>query len=301
MTIQRRDFIKSTGLALGAASVAKINFLNLLFEQDAFKMTALRNNVGIFEERGGTIAWMVSNNGIVVVDTQFPDQAGHLIGEIKKKQTREIDLLINTHHHGDHTAGNIAFKGLVKNHVAHENAVKNMKSRAEASDSMDKVLLPVQNFKKNLSLNVGDEKMSMDYFGAAHTDGDAIIHFENANIAHMGDLLFNRRVPYIDKSAGANIANWQVVLEEAQKHYDNDTLFVYGHAGEGYEIQGGKADLAAFQNYLGKVLEFVKKGVDAGKTKEELAKTESIPGAEAFKGNQTRAVNAAWTEIVEGK
>lgn len=301
MTIQRRDFIKSTGLALGAASVSKINFLNFLFEQNTFKMTALRNNVGIFEERGGTIAWMVSNDGIVVVDTQFPDQAGHLIGEIKKKSTRQIDLLINTHHHGDHSAGNIAFKGLVKNHMAHENAVKNMKANGERNNSMDKVLLPSNDFKKKFSTKVGGEKISMNYFGPGHTDGDAIIHFENANIAHMGDLLFNRRVPFIDKSAGANIANWQVVLEQAQKHYDSDTLFVYGHAGEGYEIQGGKSDLAAFQNYLGKVLEFVKKGVDAGKTKEELAKTESIPGAETFKGNQTRAVNAAWTEIVDEK
>lgn len=301
MTIQRRDFIKSTGLALGAASVSKINFLNFLFEQDAFKMTALRNNVGIFEERGGTIAWMVSNNGIVVVDTQFPEQAEHLIGEIKKKSTRQIDLLINTHHHGDHSAGNIAFKGLVKNHMAHENAIKNMKATGERNNAMDKVLLPENDFKKKFSTKVGDEKISMNYFGPGHTDGDAIIHFENANIAHMGDLLFNRRVPFIDKTAGANIENWQVVLEEAQKHYDNDTLFVYGHAGEGYEIQGGKSDLAAFQNYLGKVLEFVKKGVAAGKTKEELAKTESIPGAEAFKGNQTRSVNAAWTEIVDGK
>ena len=269
--------------------------------QDGFKMTALRNNVGIFEERGGTIAWMISNDGIVVVDTQFPDQAVHLIDEIKKKSTREIDLLVNTHHHGDHTAGNIAFKGLVKNHVAHQNAVKNMKATGERNKTMDKVLLPNKDFKKQFSKKVGDEKISMNYFGAAHTDGDAIIHFENANIAHMGDLLFNRRVPFIDKSAGANIANWQVVLEQAQKYYDNDTLFVYGHSGEGYEIQGGKADLNAFQHYLGKVLEYVKKGVDAGKTKEELAKTESIPGAEDFKGNQTRAVNAAWTEIVDGK
>jgi len=301
MTIQRRDFIKSTGLALGAASVSNLNFLNFLFDQSGFKMTPLRNNVGIFEERGGTIAWMISKNGIVVVDTQFPDQAAHLIEEIKKKSTRQIDLLVNTHHHGDHTAGNIAFKGLVKSHVAHENAVKNMKARAEKNNSMDKVLLPSINFKKDLTISVDDEKISMNYFGPAHTDGDAIIHFENANIAHMGDLLFNRRVPYIDKSTGASIANWQVLLERAQKHYDNDTLFVYGHAGEGYEIQGGKDDLKAFQHYLGKVLEYVKKGVDAGKTKEELAKTESIPGAEGFKGNQTRAVNAAWTELVEGK
>ncbi len=301
MHIKRRDFVKSTGLALGLASTSSLDFLNVLLDQSSFKMTPLRNNVGIFEERGGTIAWMISDNGIVVVDTQFPDQAKHLIDEIKKKSTRQIDLLVNTHHHGDHSGGNIAFKGLVKTHVAHKNAVKHMKSRAESNNSLDRSLLPATDFKDNASYKVDGETISLNYFGAAHTDGDAIIHFENANIAHMGDLLFNRRSPFIDKNAGASIANWQVVLESAHKHYDNDTLFVYGHAGQGYKIQGGKDDLKAFENYLGKVLEFVKKGVDAGKTREELAKATSIPGAEEWKGSQQRPVNAAWIEIVDGK
>ena len=288
-------------MALGMASLSNFNFLKSIWDQSSFKMTPLRNNVGIFEERGGTIAWMISNSGIVVVDTQFPDQAGHLIEEIKKKSTRQIDLLVNTHHHGDHSAGNIAFKGLVKNHVAHENAVQNMKVNAEKNNSLDKVLIPSNSFKDEYSVKVDNETISMRYFGAGHTNGDGIIHFENANIAHMGDLLFNRNVPFIDKGAGANIANWQVVLENAIKHYDNDTIFVYGHSAEGYEIKGGKTDLQAFINYLGKLLEFVKKGVDAGKSKDDLVKTTEIPGAPEWKGNQQRAVNAAWIEIVEGK
>ncbi len=288
-------------MALGLASTSSFDFLNLLLDQSGYKMTTLRNNVGIFEERGGTIAYMISDNGIAVVDTQFPEQAKHLIEEIRKKTDRQIDLLVNTHHHGDHSAGNIAFKGLVKTHVAHRNAVKNMKSRAEQNNSLDKVLLPDINFRKDYSATVDGETVSMKYFGPAHTDGDAIIHFENANIAHMGDLLFNRRVPFIDKSAGANIANWQVLLEEAAKHYDDDTLFVFGHSGNGHKIQGKKEDLKAFQNYLGKVMGYVEAGVKDGKTKEDLAKVEEIPGAEEWKGNQTRAINAAWTELVDEK
>ena len=301
MDIRRRDFVKSTGLALGMASMSNLNFLNMLLDQSSYKMTPLRNNVGIFEERGGTIAYMISNDGIAVVDSQFPDQAKHLIAEIKKQSGRTIDYLINTHHHGDHSAGNIAFKGLVKKHIAHKNAVKNMKANAERNNALDRVLLPSTDFKNDYSVKAGGETISMKYFGAAHTNGDIIVHFENANIAHMGDLLFNRRTPFIDKSTGANIANWQLLLENAVKHYDNDTLYVFGHAGQGHQIQGSKDDLMAFQNYLGKVMEFVKKGVDAGKSKEELAKTPSIPGAEEWKGNQQRAVNAAWTEIVDGK
>lgn len=295
----RRSFIKQTA-GLGATSLIPADlFWNSLF-QNGYQMKTLRNNIGIFTERGGTIAWMVDKSGIAVVDTQFPEQAGHLIEEIKKKSDRKIDLLVNTHHHGDHSAGNIAFKGLVNNVIAHENSMLNQKRVAEGRDALDTQLLPTSTYKKGkVSERVGEERITLRYFGAAHTDGDSFVHFENANIVHTGDLLFNRRAPFIDKSAGANITNWQEVMEKGYKTFDDDTLFVFGHSGNGYDITGTREDLKAFQNYLGKVLEFVKKGAEAGKTKEELAKATEIPGAHEWQGGQARSVNAAWTELFE--
>ena len=59
----------------------------------------------------------------------------------------------------------------------------------------------------------------MYYFGPAHTDGDSFIHFENTNIVHMGDLMFNRRHPFVDRSAGANIKNWIKVLHRATRKF----------------------------------------------------------------------------------
>ncbi len=288
-------------LASAASIVPGADFFRALFLQQSYQMKPLRGDLGIFTERGGTILYMMAKEGMAVVDTQFPEQAGHLLSEIKKKSDRQLDILINTHHHGDHSAGNIAFKGLVKNHFAHENAVKNMKARAEANNSLDKTLLPTASFGKSFRFSVAGEHIAMKYFGRAHTDGDAIIHFENANVAHLGDLLFNRRVPYIDKSTGARIDNWQNVMNEAYEWFDDDTMLVFGHSGNGYEITGTRADLKAKANYLGKLLEYVDKGVKAGKSKEDLAAVESIPGADQWKGNQTRAVNAAYTEIVDGK
>lgn len=295
----RRSFIKQS-TALSALSVLpSVSLWESLF-QDGFKMEALRNNVGIFTERGGTIGWMISDEGIIVVDSQFPAQAKNLVGEIQKKSDRQIDLLINTHHHGDHSAGNIAFKGIVKTVMAHENSLKNQKANAERAGNADQQLFPDTTYKKGkFRQKVGGERVAMHYFGAAHTDGDSFVQFENANIVHCGDLLFNRRAPFVDKSAGANMTNWQEVMEKGYKEFDKDTQFVYGHSGNGFGITGTRDDLKAFQNYLSQVMEFVKKGAAAGKTKEELAKATEIPGAPEWKGGQARPVNAAWSELFE--
>lgn len=293
----RRDFLKQTA-ALGSLSLLPASNFWTAFFQENYQFKALRDNVYIFTERGGTIAIYMGDDGLAVVDSQFPEQAGHLIAELKKNGAQAVDLLVNTHHHGYHSAGNIAFKGMVDKVVAHENSYMNQKRVAEDRGGLDDQLLPNDTYKKGKMRNkVGNERVTLHYFGAAHTNGDSFVHFENANIVHTGDLLFNRRVPFIDKSAGADVQNWMEVMENGYNTFDDDTLFVFGHSGNGYEITGSREDLKAFQNYLGKVIDFVKAGKAAGKTQEELAKAEEVPGATEWKGTQTRAVNAVWMEL----
>lgn len=266
---------------------------------DAGKMTPLRNNVGIYTERGGTIAWMIEEGSVVVVDTQFPDQANNLINEIKERGEKGVDLLINTHHHGDHTGGNIAFKDIAGRVVAHINSRANQMASAKSRGNEDTQLYPGIVFTDEWSDQVGSETITLRYFGPAHTDGDAMIHFENANVVHMGDLMFNRRFPYIDKSAGASISNWIDVLQQARKTFDKDTQFVFGHAGEGYPVTGTLDDLQAMQNYLRSVLKYVKKQMRLGKTVEEITETTTtIPGAPEWTGRGVeRSISSAYMEL----
>lgn len=267
-------------------------------------MHPLRRNIGYYTERGGTIGWLITKDSLVVVDTQFKPQAENLIAKLRETNENPLDLLINTHHHRDHTSGNIAFKGIVKMHVAHQNSYDNQKRVAEENDNMANELLPDTTFNsEKWTANVDDEIITMHYAGPAHTNGDAMVHFENANIVHMGDLVFNRRFPYIDKSAGAHIGNWVKVLEKAQSMFDDDTLFIFGHSDNDFPVQGGKSDLKAFQNYLNHLLEFVNIAVKEGKTLDDLkASATEIPGATEWKGDGiSRSLDAAWMEIVEGK
>jgi glyoxylase-like metal-dependent hydrolase (beta-lactamase superfamily II) len=299
MNTNRRIFLKSIGLFSGV-SVLYANQVFALFstQNSVWDMQLLRNNVGYFIERGGTIGWMVSEDGIVVIDSQFPEQSGHLIDEIKKKSDKPVDVLLNTHHHGDHTAGNIAFKGLAKKIVAHENSKKYQMISAKNRGTETKQLYPDITFTNDWSQKIGKERIKAYHFGPAHTSGDSVIHFENANIVHMGDLIFNRRFPYIDTAAGSNIENWISTLEKVRSTFDKDTLFIFGHSFDPKAITGSKEDLKAMENFLDKLLVYVGKNIKAGKSQEELLKINSIPGAEEWKGQGIeRGIKAAWTEL----
>ena len=296
--MQRRQFLQGTGLSLAMLAIANIKTLANFLMQPAYKFTLLRNDVGIFTEQGGTIAWLSNNSGMVVVDTQFVDPATHLIAELKKISTKPLNYLINTHHHGDHTGGNLAFKGMAEKVVGHVNCLANHQKTAAAQKSEDKQLFADTVFHDQWKAKVGSEHIQAHYFGAGHTNGDIIVHFEHANIAHMGDLMFNKRFPFIDRPGGANIQSWVNVLDKTISKFDKDTLFVFGHSADPLKVTGGKEEIKAMQNYLEKLLLFVKNELKAGKSKDDILKAQSIPGAEDFQGQGIqRSLTAAYEEL----
>src|SRR4029450_11372183 len=85
------------------------------------KFEDVRRNIGVFTMRGGTIGWMVNKDAVLVVDTQFPDTAKACVDGLKQKtENRGIDVVLNTHHHADHTGGNAVFRAEAKRLIAHK-------------------------------------------------------------------------------------------------------------------------------------------------------------------------------------
>lgn len=297
--MKRRDFLQTSALTFAALSLSQKNLLSFLFE-DPWKITMLRNGIGIFEERGGTIGFMLSKKGIVVIDSQFPEQSKHLIDELKKRSEKPFKLLINTHHHGDHSGGNISFKGMVDHVLAHANSKINQEKSAVQNKTEDKQLYPDQTYTNIWCEKFGRERICVQYYGAAHTNGDSFIHFERSDIVHCGDLVFNRRHPYVDRGAGANIKSWINVLNTAIDKFDRHTIYIFGHSANGFKVTGTVDDVKTFRDYLGNVLKFVEAEMKAGKTKDEILKATIIPGGEEWKteGIQ-RPLGAAFDELSE--
>ena len=315
--LTRRHFITTSTAALAASAFGRFELFAQ--QQQAPLNTAfkdLRRNTGIFTGRGGTIGWLINPGGVVAVDSQFPDSAKICVAELLKKSGKtDIATLINTHHHGDHTGGNGVFRPNTKQIIGHTNVPKYMKrgydeqmSRRAKQDPSpttpvpSEPVVPDRTLTDSLSLDHGDERVSIKHYGPAHTGGDVVIHFEKANVAHMGDLMFNRLHPVIDRTNGASIANWTTVLNTVAAELPADTIYIFGHAGSKFDVTGTRADLVYHGKYLAALLEYVREQVKAGKTREEVvASTDVIKGFEDYGPLIARPLGPAYDEVTNAK
>ena len=311
MPIDRRRFIKSSSLALAATA---LDWRSLLAQgirgaqtQQPDVLVLVRGTIGTFTGQGGTIGWHIDNKSVVVVDSQYPASAKTCLDAANARTaSRPLDYLVNTHHHADHTGGNPIFRPAAKKILAQVNVPRlQMEAAARAAQAAQpgqppqpEQVVADTTFEKTWSASVGDEKMSLRYYGPAHTGGDSVVTFEKANVAHVGDLVFNRRHPYIDRPGGASIANWIKVLDGTVADHDNGTIYIFGHAGPNFPATGGKADLLYMRDYCSALLDFVRGEMKAGKPKEVIIKiTDPLKGFPDHGPLVERVLTAAYEEL----
>jgi len=285
--VSRRDFLAGSAVALVGGAVGAPALVRAWRQQPAPitpVFTDIRRNVGFFTGRGGTIGYLIDAKGVAVVDSQYRDAAKLCLdGLNERSKNRPVDRLVNTHHHGDHTDGNIVFKGVAKKVVAHARAAELMRNPPPQGPPTTEQLYPDTTFTDVWREQVGDEWLRAKFYGAAHTSGDVVVTFERANVAHMGDLGFNQRHAIVDRAAGASMKNWISVLEKATKDHANDTVYIFGHAGANLPVTGSRTELMQLRDYLTAVLAFIGDQIKAGKSKDEiLAMRDPLKGFETL-------------------
>jgi cyclase len=300
----RRHFITTSSSALAAALFADVRLLAQGGQPQTppqATFTDIRRNVGIFTGQGGTIGWLANSAGAVAVDAQFPATAKACVEGLQQKSPKGIQLLINTHYHGDHTAGNTAFRPVVKQIVQQERCAKLHRDSTEKAGTAAQQAYADITFGESWSQDLGDEKVWAYYYGPGHTGGDAVIVFERANVVHMGDLMFNRLHPRVDGPGGASMQNWVSILERVAKRH-SDATFIFGHAKPGQPVTGPAKELLYLRDYLSAALQFVQKGIASKQSKEEIAKAPELPGFAEHVGSGTvltlaGVLNSAYDEL----
>ena len=289
--LSRRDFFVTSSFAVSALSHGWAQ------EKVETSFDPLRGNVNLFTGRGGSIGMLVAPDAVVVVDSQFQDTAKIALGNLQQMSRRKIDFLINTHHHGDHTSGNVVFQPAVAKIVAHRNVPVWQKTQAAASKSEAQQAYTDTTYDTTWSAKVGSETVSLKYYGPGHTSGDSVVRFQNANIVHMGDLMFHLRNPRVDRAAGASVRNWIVTLESVAKENPADTIYIAGHSKVTFPVTVTRADLLKFRDYFSGLLAYVQKGIASGRSPAEIVKVASVPGFTDYEGSPEGTIQAAYDEL----
>ena len=323
MSHSRRDFLAtSAASALGLVVGRPLAALAQRGQAAQPVFTPVRRDVGTFTMRGGTVGWLVNAGGVAVVDTQFPAEARALLEGLQtRSRNRGVDVLLNTHHHGDHTSGNPVFRGVARRVVAHGMADQHMRrgpqspqqpqqspqgqSQPPQQQPAVEPLYPDTTFTHTWTAEVGDERIVARHHGRGHTSGDAVITFERANVVHMGDLMFNRRHPVVDRAAGASMRNWARLLTQVVNAHSRDTIYVFGHANTGLPVTGSSAELLQFRDYLFAVVAFAERQVAAGRSRDEvLAMRGPLAGFEAWgpfgQASARDPLTVAYEEVTTG-
>lgn len=267
MDISRRRFLEQSAAAtaglIAAPSLARL--AGGRSDGAFFEWTLAREGVLATQglAHGGNSMVVLGEGGSLLVDTKFPP-LGPILKAESAVQGGRITAVLNTHHHADHTGGNISFTREVPVY-AHRRALQRIADQVgryqqmleaapkqvlpelqgtDAVKQMDEIEALIENARNftaqhwipNERLDDGESKIEvggvtvhLTHAGAGHTDNDVFVYVPHRNVLHTGDLVFHGLNPYVDRSAGANTAGWIASCKAMLKLCDDDTVVIPGH------------------------------------------------------------------------
>jgi len=218
---------------------------------------------------GGRIGVLAGPDGIFMVDSQYAQLTDKVVAAIRKISPEPIRFLVNTHVHPDHTAGNANFVKMGALLFAREELREELSrpGRGAAANSADPARLPVVTYGMGdpVKLRLNGEVVDLIPVRAAHTGGDTMIRFENADVIMIGDFYRNYGYPFIDTNNGGTLKGALEALDETMKIAGPNTKLVPGH---GTIIN--RKDIAPYRDMMLDIQTKVKTMIGEGKSEQEV-------------------------------
>jgi glyoxylase-like metal-dependent hydrolase (beta-lactamase superfamily II) len=246
------------------------------FSKVEVKATKVAGNVYMLQGSGGNIGVSVGDDGLLIVDDQFAPLADKIRAALKGIADKKLRFILNTHWHGDHTGGNIAF-GPEATIIAHDNVRKRLATEQKSTvfnsttPPSPKEALPVITFNDSLSVHFNGEDIRAIHFPHGHTDGDSVIFFSASNVVHLGYDFFAGRFPFVDLESGGSVEGLVKNIGELIGKIPADAKLIPGHG-----PISTLDDLKSYHRMLQQTSEIVRQKITAGKTLDQI-KTEGLP------------------------
>ena len=242
------------------------------FSDVEIRVQQLAPGVAVLFGEGGNIGLSYGEDGNVLIDDQWAPLTDRILAAVRTLDQDPVRFVVNTHWHSDHTGGNenLGKRGAVI--LAHHNVRERM-STEQVMKALNvtvppspKEALPVVTFGDGVTLHLNGDTMHVIHVANAHTDGDSLVHWQDADVLHMGDTFFHQAsLPFIDIGSGGSIDGMIAAANRGLQLAGPNTKVVPGHG-----PMGTRADLAAYRDMLVDVRGKVAAGIAAGQTLEQV-------------------------------
>ncbi len=241
------------------------------FSKVEIKTQKLADGIFVLMGAGGNIGVSTGADGVFLIDDQFAPLSKKIMSAIGELSDQPVRYVVNTHWHGDHTGGNENFGKSGAVIVAHNNVRARMSTKQfmkafnREVPASPAAALPVVTFSNDVTFHFNDKTIHVTHRPAAHTDGDSLVLFKEANVLHMGDTFFNGFFPFIDQSGGGSLTGVIAAVESALGMTNAESKIIPGHG-----PVASNADLQAYLKMLKEVESTLSALVKEGKSREDV-------------------------------